>query len=244
MRKQVKKKLGVNIDHVATLRQARKGMYPDPVEAAIICEQAGADSIVAHLREDRRHIHDRDVIDLRKRLTGRFNVEMSLDPEVINVVARVSPDQITLVPERREELTTEGGLDVIQNRERIAALHDLMKKKGVVVSLFVDPVREQIDQTLELGIGMIELHTGSYANASSSSAMERELVKIREMTVYAHSLGLIVNVGHGLNYQNTGLLADVNDIVEFNIGHAIISRAIVVGLENAVREMVLILGGR
>lgn len=237
----MKKKLGVNIDHVATLRQARRESDPDPVEAAETCENAGADSIVAHLREDRRHIHDRDIRAIKSRLKGRFNVEMSLDPEVTQFVLGIQPDQVTIVPERREELTTEGGLDAVKHRDRIHALTAAMKKKKIEVSLFIDPLRQQIDQTVSLGIGIIELHTGRYATAKTSAEAKKELKKIKDMAAYAHQQGLVVNVGHGLKYHNVQPLVEIPEILEFNIGHAIISRAIAVGLKNAVREMLEIL---
>lgn len=237
----MKKKLGVNIDHVATLRQARRESDPDPVDAAETCEKAGAHSIVAHLREDRRHIHDRDIRAIKNRLKGRLNVEMSLDPEVSKFVIGIRPNQVTLVPERREELTTEGGLDVIKYRDRIQWVNDAMTIKKIEVSLFIDPIQPQIDQTVALGIGIIELHTGRYATAKTSAEAKKELKKIKDMAAYAHQQGLVVNVGHGLKYHNVQPLVEIPEILEFNIGHAIISRAIAVGLKNAVREMLEIL---
>jgi pyridoxine 5-phosphate synthase len=238
------KKLGVNIDHVATLRQARRGFEPDPVEAAGICENAGADSIVAHIREDRRHINETDIRGIKKILKGRFNVEMSLDPGIARFVLGVSPDQVTIVPERRQELTTEGGLDVCKNRPRIKELLKSMRQKNIEVSLFIDPVKKQIDGALALDVGVIEIHTGRYAGAKTKTAEDRELQKIREMSAYAHSRGLTVNVGHGLKYHNTRVLAQIPEIFEFNIGHSIISRAVTVGLGIAVREMLTVIGQR
>lgn len=238
------KKLGVNIDHVATLRQARREYEPDPVEAAGICENAGADSIVAHIREDRRHINEKDIRGIKKILKGRFNVEMSLDPGIIKFVLGVKPDQVTIVPERRQELTTEGGLDVAKNRLRIKKLLKNMRQKNIEVSLFIDPVKKQIDGALALDVGVIEIHTGRYAQARTKATEHRELQKIRDMSAYAHSRGITVNVGHGLKYHNTRALAQIPEISEFNIGHSIISRSITVGLGNAVREMLMVLGQR
>jgi pyridoxine 5-phosphate synthase len=236
-------KLGVNIDHVATLRQARRGIEPDPVEAALVCLKAGADSIVAHLREDRRHIHDRDVYALRRVIKKRFNLEMSLDPGIIEVALDVKPDQVTLVPERRQELTTEGGLDVVKNYQRISAAAERFKKKKIAVSLFIAPDRRQIDACAALGVEAIEIHTGVYADAKTAAARQKELKKIKEMSRYAHDVGLIVNAGHGLNYTNTQAIARIPQIVELNTGHSIISKAVFVGLAKAVRDMVKLCKG-
>ncbi len=229
--------LGVNIDHVATLRQARRCDYPDPVSAALICEKAGADSIVAHLREDRRHINDNDVVRLRKELSIRFNLEMSLAPGIVDIACRLKPVQATLVPERRQEITTEGGLDVVAQARRLKASCARMQDKGTAISLFIDPEKEQIDKTLELGIGIIEFHTGAYALAPTKAARDRELKKLTAMTAYARKFGLEVNVGHGLHYQNTRAVALIKGIHELNIGHAIISYAIDTGLFQAVKDM-------
>jgi pyridoxine 5-phosphate synthase len=238
-------KLGVNIDHVATLRQARRGIEPDPIEAARICLKAGAHSIVAHLREDRRHIQDRDVYALRKTIPKKqFNLEMSIDPGVIDVALDVKPDQVTLVPERRQELTTEGGLDVIGQKGRIAKAVERFYSKKVIVSLFIAPDRRQIDASAALGVQAIELHTGVYADAKTSQARLKELKKIQAMSRYAHSLGLVVNAGHGLNYTNTQAIARIPEIVELNTGHSIISMAVSVGLSTAVRDMVRLCGGK
>ncbi len=231
-------KLGVNIDHVATLRQARRGIEPDPVEAALVCLKAGADSIVAHLREDRRHIQDRDVYALRRVIKKRFNLEMSLDPGIIEVALDVKPDQVTLVPERRQELTTEGGLDVVKNYQRIAGAAQRFKRKKIAVSLFIAPDRHQIDACAALGVEAIEIHTGVYADAKTAAARQKELKKIKEMSRYAHDVGLIVNAGHGLNYTNTQAIARIPQIVELNTGHSIIAQAVSVGLAKAVRDMV------
>ncbi len=230
-------KLGVNIDHVATLRQARREFDPDPVEAARLCEEAGADSIVAHLREDRRHINETDIRRLRKIVKTRLNLEMSLDKEIVRVVVSVKPEQATLVPERREEITTEGGLDIIRHFRRIRETAAAIAKAGVEVSLFIDPVKKQIQKSQESGVGMIELHTGRYALAETKAQRLQELRTLREMTQFARSLGLVVNAGHGLKYHNAGAVARIAGIEELNIGHAIVSRAVFVGLAEAVREM-------
>lgn len=231
-------KLGVNIDHVATLRQARRQLEPDPLEAVQICEEAGASSIVAHLREDRRHINDHDVKRLRRVIKSRFNLEMSLNPRIVEAALYFKPDQATLVPEKRQEITTEGGLDVAAHFERIRKVIRILNNKGITVSLFIDPDQKQIKKAQEAGVTMIELHTGRYANAKTESARKRELKKLKEMTASARHLGLTVNAGHGLNYHNTQAVAEIEGIEELNIGHAIISRAVFVGLKEAVREMV------
>ncbi len=230
-------KLGVNIDHVATLRQARRELDPDPVAAARICEQAGADSIVAHLREDRRHINDQDIKRLRKTVQTRFNLEMSLNKEIVAIARSIKPDQATFVPEKRSEITTEGGLDVVRHFRRIQGASDLLQDAGIEVSLFIDPVNRQIDEAKALGVGMIELHTGCYDRARGKAQIRRELDKLQRMTQYARSLGLVVNAGHGLKYHNVKAVARLPGIEELNIGHAIIARAVFVGLEKAVREM-------
>ena len=234
-------KLGVNVDHVATLRQARRELDPDPVVAAKICEKAGADSIVAHLREDRRHINDEDIRRLRKAVTTRLNLEMSLNKEIVAIAALIKPDEATLVPEKRAEITTEGGLDVVSHFNRIARAVETLQKKDIAVSLFIDPVKKQIKRAQESGATIIELHTGRYDLASTRIARDRELAKIKDMTRYARGLGLTVNAGHGLKYHNTRAIARIPGIEELNIGHSIISRAVFVGLEAAVKEMVKII---
>lgn len=231
-------KLGVNIDHVATLRQARRETDPDPILAARICESAGAHSIVAHLREDRRHIQDMDIVLLRKTIKTRLNLEMSIAKGIVQVALQVKPDQATLVPEKRQEVTTEGGLDVVANRKQLASVCDKLQQKGIVVSLFIDPDKKQIQATKALGVPMIELHTGTYARACVGRGEAKELAKLKAMTAYAQKLGLIVNAGHGLNYHNTTAVARIPGMEELNIGHSIISRSIFVGLEKAVKEMV------
>ncbi len=229
--------LGVNIDHIATIRQARREFDPDPVKAAIICQKAGADSIVAHLREDRRHINDKDVVRLKDSLSIRFNLEMSIAPEIVGIACRLKPVQATLVPERRQELTTEGGLDVVGQFRRLKTACKRMQDKGIALSLFIAPDKAQIDKTLELGVGIIEFHTGCYATATTSAVMMRELKKLAAMSAYALKHGLEVNAGHGLNYTNALPVARIPDMHELNIGHSIVAQAVFVGLEQAVRQM-------
>jgi pyridoxine 5-phosphate synthase len=230
-------KLGVNIDHVATIREARGIDYPDPVEAAAICESAGCDSIVCHLREDRRHIKDADVRRLRKTVGTRLNLEMSVAKDIVGIACKVKPDQVTLVPEKRKELTTEGGLDVVRYKKTISGVVKTLKKSGIETSLFVDPSVRQIDASRETGALIIEIHTGEYANAKNASAFSGELEKIRRAARYARSLGLEVNAGHGLNYENTRPVAEIAGMNELNIGHSIVARAVMVGLTQAVEEM-------
>lgn len=235
--------LGVNIDHVATLRQARREFNPDPIAAAKICEQAGADSIVAHLREDRRHINDLDIRKLRKSIRTRFNLEMSLNKDIIQFATSIKPDEVTLVPEKRAELTTEGGLDVAHHFNRIKNAVDILQKKGIIVSLFIDPVKKQIKKSQESGARAIELHTGRYDRLQTKISLKRELKKLKDVTQYALNLGLIVNAGHGLKYHNTRAIAKIPGINELNIGHSIISRAVFVGLKEAVKEMQCLVHG-
>ncbi|MEK6732698.1 MAG: pyridoxine 5'-phosphate synthase [Candidatus Omnitrophota bacterium] len=230
-------KLGVNIDHVATLRQARGGIEPDPIEAVLVCEKAGCDSIVAHLREDRRHINDRDVIELRKRIDTRFNLEMSINPEIVDIAQRIGPDQVTLVPEKRQELTTEGGLSVIKYEKKLVRITELFREKGIDVSVFIGTDKEEIRAAIYIGIGTIEIHTGEYSLAQDKKSMDREFKKIKSAAEYAMSKGLIVNAGHGLNYTNVKRIADIKGMNELNIGHSIISRAVFTGLYSAVKEM-------
>lgn len=238
-------KLGVNIDHVATVRQARRGLEPDPVAAAVLCLKSGASSIVAHLREDRRHIQDRDVYALRKVIgRGAFNLEMSIDPGVVKLAFAVNPDQVTLVPERRRELTTEGGLDVAGNFRRLKKLTDDFRAKKIIVSLFIAPDRKQIEACAELNAEAVEIHTGCYADAKSRTSVAQELKKIRVASHYAHRLGMIVNAGHGLNYENTAAVARIPEMMELNIGHSIVSRAITTGLPSAVKDMLKLCKGK
>lgn len=230
-------KLGVNIDHVATLRQARRESEPDPITAAIICEEAGADSIVAHLREDRRHINDKDVIELKKLVKTRFNLEMSINKDIVNIACKIKPHQATLVPEKRKEITTEGGLDVLNNFKKIKDAALKLSESGIEVSLFIDPIKSQIEQSKLAGVNIIELHTGKFALAKTKLAKQKELDKINKMTQYAASLGMIVNAGHGLKYYNSNDIARIKNMHELNIGHSIISHAVFVGLSEAVRQM-------
>jgi pyridoxine 5-phosphate synthase len=228
--------LGVNIDHVATLRQARRIDYPDPVHAALLAEQSGADSITLHLREDRRHIQDRDVTMLRRLLQTRMNLEMAVTPEMIRIAGEVRPQDCCLVPESRAEVTTEGGLDIRAQEARIDDACTALAAAGVRVSLFIDPDTAQIEAARRVGAPVIELHTGTYANASGK-ARAHELERVRAAASLAASLGLVVNAGHGLNYHNVEPIAAIPEIVELNIGHAIIARAIFDGLPKAVRDM-------
>ncbi|MEL5849424.1 MAG: pyridoxine 5'-phosphate synthase [Candidatus Igneacidithiobacillus chanchocoensis] len=229
--------LGVNIDHVATLRQARGTLYPDPLEAAFVAERAGADAITAHLREDRRHIQERDVTLLRQVLRTRLNLEMAVNEDVLTIAERLQPSDCCLVPERRAELTTEGGLDVRGQQQRIVAATQRLSAAGVRVSLFIDPDPEQIAAAVDAGAPAIELHTGSYANASSRQEAQVQLALLQKAAQQAHGLGLQVNAGHGLDYTNVAAVAAIPEIAELNIGHAIVAHAIFAGLENAVREM-------
>lgn len=233
--------LGVNVDHVATLRQARGTRYPDPVQAAMLAEEAGADGITIHPREDRRHIQDRDVFIMKETLQTRMNLEMAVTDAMIELALKVKPEHVCLVPEKREELTTEGGLDVIGNRERVNRACQELRAHGIEVSLFVDPDEAQIQASKECGAAAIELHTGAYAEPASTLAQRTELEVIRSSVSVAESLGLIVNAGHGLNYQNTHEIAAIKGVNELNIGHSIIARALFVGIKEAVREMKLII---
>ena len=229
--------LGVNIDHVATIRQARRASEPDPVQAAVLAELGGADAITIHLREDRRHIQDRDVRILRETVRLRLNLEMAVSDEITRIALQTLPEQATLVPERREEVTTEGGLDVITHAQRIKQCADQLTGAGILVSLFIDPDIEQVRKTRELNIPAVELHTGAYAEARTPQARLAELDRLREAGLYAVSQGLILNMGHGLTYDNVRPVARLHGVHELNIGHSIISRAVLVGLERAVREM-------
>lgn len=229
--------LGVNIDHVATIRQARGTRYPDPIQAAIEAEQSGADSITLHLREDRRHIQDRDVEMLRNILLTRMNLEMAVTDEMLAIAERVKPEDCCLVPERRAELTTEGGLDVAGQRERLRDACARLKAAGVRVSLFVDAEPAQIEAAADVDAPVIEIHTGHYAEIADPHAREAELKRINAAVNLGRSLGLQVNAGHGLNYHNVAPIAAIADIRELNIGHAIVARALFTGLQEAVREM-------
>lgn len=228
--------LGVNIDHVATVRQARKTYEPDPVWAAVLAELGGADGITIHLREDRRHIQDRDLRVLRDTVTVKLNLELACDEEVVDIACQVRPEQATLVPERREEVTTEGGLDVVANRDTVARAVDRLRNAGIVVSLFVDPDPGQVEMSAELGADAVELHTGAYALAASSER-DSQLATLANAGHLARQRELTLHAGHGLTYRNVRPVAALEGMHELNIGHSIIARAIMVGLTQAVREM-------
>ncbi len=229
--------LGVNIDHIATLRQARKTRYPDPVQAALIAEQAGADGITAHLREDRRHIQDRDMYLLKDMIHTRLNFEMAVTDEMLKIASEVKPFACCLVPEKREELTTEGGLDVASSLVKMQRACAHLAESDIEVSLFIDPVEQQIDAAVSAGAPVIELHTGSYADAGNPQQRKNELQRIQKAANYAHSAGLQVNAGHGLTLYNVEDICKIPEIVELNIGHSIIAQAVISGLETAVRDM-------
>ena len=228
--------LGVNIDHIATIREARGTNYPSPVEGALLCEKSGADSITLHLREDRRHIQDKDVEILRHKLTTKMNLEMAATDEMVAIASRIQPHDCCLVPEKREELTTEGGLDVASQIPRMQDVCAKLAESNVVVSLFIDADKKQIDAAKACGAPVIELHTGHYADFTDQ-AQAQEFERIKAMATYAHSIGLQVNAGHGLTLENTSAIAKLPEVVELNIGHSIVARAVFVGLEAATREM-------
>ncbi len=229
--------LAINIDHVATIRNARGGNEPDPVEAAKICERAGAVGIVCHLREDRRHIRDNDVRRLRQSITTKLDLEMAATDEIIRIALDVKPELVTLVPEKRQELTTEGGLDVVGQKKRLQDVIKAFHDRRILVSLFVDPIETQVKTSKEIGADMVELHTGEYANAGSDAELRSQRMRIQSMAKYGASLGLTVNGGHGLDYSNVSPIAAISEIHEVSIGHAVITRAVFVGLEQAVGEM-------
>lgn len=230
--------LMVNIDHVATLREARGIHYPDPVFAAGIAEMAGASGIIIHLREDRRHIKDRDLVILREVVRTKLNLEMAATPEMTKIASEIKPDMITLVPEKRQELTTEGGLDVVRFTAKIEKVISAMRKKGITVSLFIDPVETQIKAAARIGANMIEVHTGTYSDARTAKDRTAELKKVVKATRMGKELGLGVNAGHGLHYHNVREIAVIPGIDELSIGHSIIARAVFVGLDRAVRDMI------
>jgi pyridoxine 5-phosphate synthase len=230
-------RLGVNIDHVATLREVRGGREPDPVWAAVLAELGGADVITIHLREDRRHIQDRDLRLLRQTVQVRLNMELAVEPKIIALALEIKPDQGTLVPERREELTTEGGLDVVGQRDRVQGALSRLRDSGIEVSLFIDPEPKQVEAAVALGATAVEFHTGCYANAQEGSDRTREFEALKAAAVTAVTSGLKLHAGHGLNYQNVAPVARLNQMAELNIGHSIVSRAVFVGMTQAVREM-------
>jgi pyridoxine 5-phosphate synthase len=227
-------RLYINIDHVATLRQARRGAEPDPVEAATLCEAAGADGITAHLREDRRHIQDADIQGLKSKVRTYFNLEMACVAEMVELARRIKPEQVTLVPERREEITTEGGLDIISDPSRIANAIASLSDAGIRVSLFIDPTRAAIEQSKKLGVAAIELHTGTYSHDPESA---KTIDALRDSARRGADLGIAVHAGHGLTVKNVGPVAEIPEIEELNIGHSVISRAVFIGLDRAVKEI-------
>ena len=228
--------LGVNIDHIANVREARKTIEPDPVQFAFLAELGGADSITVHLREDRRHINDRDVFLLRKTIKTKLNLEMAATDEMLDIAKKVNPDYVTLVPEKREEITTEGGLNIETKKEYLSDFVKDLKKANIKVSAFIDPITSQIQNSKDIGFDFIELHTGTYSELLGQ-AQVNELQKLIEATYFASDLGLVVNAGHGLNFQNVIKIASIYNINELNIGHSIVSRALAVGLSQSVREM-------
>lgn len=230
-------KLGVNVDHIATLRQARQTEYPAPVVGALLCEYAGCHSIVAHLREDRRHIQDRDIFLIKEAIKIPFNLEMSINREIVEVALKLKPHQATLVPERRQELTTEGGIDLIKNYDRVNRAVKKLQAEAIRVSLFIDPLKVQIEKAKQMSADLIELNTGKYSEAKSSKERIRELGKIKDASRFAKKLGFFVAAGHGLDYENVKEIAKIKEIEELNIGHSIICRSVFVGLVAAVEEM-------
>lgn len=229
--------LGVNIDHVATVRQARRTNEPDPVWAAALAELGGADGITIHLREDRRHIGDRDLRILRETVTVKLNLEMACEAEIVEIACQTKPDQATLVPEKREEITTEGGLDIVGNYDRVASAVERLREAGISVSLFLDPDPRQIEQAAKMKVDAVELHTGQYALARPGIAREKELENLQQVSALVVQSGLALHAGHGLTYRNVQPVAAIDGMHELNIGHSIIARALMVGLQEAVREM-------
>ncbi|MHC5053254.1 MAG: pyridoxine 5'-phosphate synthase [Planctomycetota bacterium] len=230
-------RLGVNIDHVATIREARKTIEPDPVWAAAIAELAGADQITCHLREDRRHVSDRDVEILKRTVRSKLNLELAVAEEIVGIALRIKPDQATIVPEKREEVTTEGGLDAAGNVARVTEVTKALQSSGIIVSLFIDPEREQVEASRVAGAEAVEFHTGCYAEASGADDLKAELAKLCGAAERAREIGLHVHAGHGITYLNVRPVAEIAGVEELNIGHSIIARAVLVGLDRAVREM-------
>ena len=230
-------KLGVNIDHIATIRQARRTFEPDPVTAATLAVLGGADIITVHLREDRRHIQDRDVKILRDVVFTKLNLEMSSAPEIVNIALEIKPEQVTLVPEKRQEVTTEGGLNVVSQKKALADVIRKFKDAGILISLFIDPEEDQILATKDVGAQYIELHTGNYANARDAIVIRKTVEKLQTGKKIAQNLGLCFNAGHGLTYQNVGMIVESLDVEELHIGHSIVSRSVFVGIKQAVSEM-------
>lgn len=235
-------KLNLNVDHVATLRQARRGKEPDPVSAAMVAEFAGASGIVLHLREDRRHAQERDLEVLRKLIQTKLNMEMAATEEMVGIAKKIIPDLVTIVPENRQEITTEGGLDVAGNMEWIKKTVSNLQDSDLFISLFIDPDKNQIEASKEIGADMVEIHTGMYAEAKNEKNRKKELGKIINSVKKALNIGLRISAGHGLNYHNVQEIASIDGIEDLNIGHSIVSRALLVGMERAVRDMVLLCG--
>ncbi|NKB81503.1 MAG: pyridoxine 5'-phosphate synthase [Nitrospirales bacterium] len=235
--------LGVNIDHVATLRQARGGSEPDPLAAAVLVNLAGADGIVVHLREDRRHIQERDLRLLRELISTKLNLEMAADKAMVDIALNVRPDMVTLVPEQRQELTTEGGLDIAEYQDQIKVVVEALHEAQIAVSLFIDPDHHQIHAANLVQADAVELHTGRYAHACQQEAEEKEYAFLSQGAQLANTLGLIVNAGHGLTYRNISRLRQIPEIVEYNIGHSIVARAVLVGMDRAVKEMKALVSG-
>jgi pyridoxine 5-phosphate synthase len=236
-------RLAVNVDHIATIRQARRGSEPDPVAVAILAEVAGASGIIVHLREDRRHIQDRDLRLLREVVKTRLNLEMAATEEMVKIAVEVLPDVATLVPERRQELTTEGGLDVAGQEERIARVVRMLTDGGITVSLFIDPLSEQVKASKRTGVPFVEIHTGQYAEAKTESEQQTTLLRIMEAARLGRDLGLRIAAGHGLHYHNVAAVAAIPEVEELNIGHSIVARAAFVGIDRAVREMLALISG-
>lgn len=236
-------RLAINIDHIATLRNARGGSSPDPVKAALICEEAGAVGIVCHLREDRRHIKDNDVQRIRATIKKKLDLEMAATKEIIGIAIKTKPDLVTLVPERRLELTTEGGLDVVAQKKYLSEVIKQFRQNNIPVSLFVDPTEAQVRASADIGTDMIEIHTGEYAEAKTESEVNEQYHRIQEVAKLGKSLRLGVNAGHGLDYKNVAAVAAIREIDEISIGHAVIVRALFIGLEQAVKEMIKLVGG-
>ena len=236
-------RLAINIDHIATLRNARGGSDPDPVKAALLCEEAGAVGIVCHLREDRRHMKDDDIRRLRATIKKKLDLEMAATEEIIGIAIKTKPDLVTLVPERRLELTTEGGLDVVAQKKYLGEVVKRFRQNNIPVSLFIDPTGAQVRASADIGTDMIEIHTGEYAEAKTDSDVKEQLQRIQKTARLAQSLNLGVNAGHGLDYENVAAMAAIRDIDEMSIGHAVIVRALFVGLEQAVREMINLIQG-
>jgi len=232
-------KLGVNIDHIATLREARGTLYPDPVVGALLSEYAGCSSIVAHLREDRRHIKERDILFIKKAVKVPFNMEMSINKDIVDFALKIKPEQSTLVPERRQELTTEGGIDIVNkhNYKKVEKAVKALKEGGIAVSLFIDPDRRQIENAKKIGADLIEFNTGKYSEAKTAANVKKELLKIKHAAKFAKNLGFFVAAGHGIDYENAKEIIKIKEIKELNIGHSIICRSVFVGLVAAVEEM-------